>query len=136
MGMSLKIKAYSSFLNVEVTGEFSLPEAKQTFLEILEAATVNKLNKVLFDGRRLIGDPSTIERFYYGDFAATSVRKQIALGLPDNTHFAYVLELPMRDPMKFGEIVAVNRGMLVKVFGNHKEASAWLGIKIRPHHTN
>ncbi len=129
MGMNLSIHAYSSFLHVEATGEFSLPEAKRTFLEMLEAATVNTLNTVLFDGRTLIGDPHTMERFYYGEFAATSVRKQKARGLAEDTHFAYVLEIPMRDPMKFGETVARNRGMLVKVFSNYKEACAWLKIE-------
>lgn len=131
MGMSLKINTYSSFLHVEVTGEFSLPEAKRTFLEILEAATVNMLNKVLFDGRTLIGDPRTIERFCYGEFAATSVSKQIARGLPDDTHFAYVLELPMRDPMKFGETVAVNRACRSKYSATMKKPVPGLGSKIR-----
>jgi hypothetical protein len=35
----------------------------------------------------------------------------------------------MLDPEKFGETVAVNRGMLAKVFDNLEAALAWLEIR-------
>ena len=42
--------------------------------------------------------------------------------------FAYVLEEPMLDPERFGETVAVNRGMRVRAFDNLEAARAWLEL--------
>ena len=40
--------------------------------------------------------------------------------------FAYVAHAPVRDPERFGETVAVNRGMNVKVFETPEDAMEWL----------
>jgi len=109
-------------------GEFSLEEAKRTFLELLEAVARHQVKKVLFDGRRLTGDPDTLERFYYGKFAADAVLQFKDRGVSPSTQFAYVLKEPVLDPQRFGETVAVNRGMLVKTFDNLEDALGWLGI--------
>lgn len=109
-------------------GEFSLEEAKRTFLELLEAVARHQVKKVLFDGRRLTGDPDTLERFYYGKFAADAVLQFKDRGVSPATQFAYVLKEPVLDPQRFGETVAVNRGMLVKTFDNLEDALGWLGI--------
>ena len=58
---------------MSAVGEFSLEEAKRTFLEMLEAVARHKVRKVLFDGRGLAGEPKTMERFYYGEFVARAV---------------------------------------------------------------
>jgi hypothetical protein len=127
MDIILEIRPESGFLNVGAMGEFSLQEAKRTFLEMLEAVARYKVKKVLFDGRRLTGAPETIERFYYGEFAANSVKFKDRGGSAD-TKFAYVLKEPVLDPQRFGETVAVNRGMLVMAFDNPEDALGWLGI--------
>jgi hypothetical protein len=116
------------FLNVAAVGEFSLQEAERTFLEMLEAVARYKVEKVLFDGRRLTGAPDTMERFYYGEFAADSVFKFRDRGISTATKFAYVLKEPVLDPRRFGETVAVNRGMYVKTFDNLEDAVGWLAI--------
>jgi hypothetical protein len=128
MGMILKISAESVFLRVGATGDFSLVEAKRTFIETLEAVARNKVEKVLFDGRGLAGDPKIMERFFYGEFAARSVAQFTPRGVSASTQFAYVLKVPVLDPMRFGETVAVNRGMVVKTFDNLNDALEWLGI--------
>jgi hypothetical protein len=128
MSMKLEIFAESGFLNVVAMGIYSLVEAKRTFIEMLEAVARNKVEKVLFDGRGLTGNPKFMERFYYGEFAAQSVAKFSARGVSRDAMFAYVLEVPMLDPRRFGETVAVNRGMVVKIFDNLDEALGWLGI--------
>jgi hypothetical protein len=81
---------------------------------------------VLLDGRTITGNPGTIERFFYGEFAADAVAKHHARSAARATRFAYVLREPVLDPQKFGETVAVNRGMLVKVFDSLEEALHWL----------
>jgi hypothetical protein len=109
-------------------GEFSLKEAKRSFLEMLDAVARYKVKKVLFDGRSITGNPETMERFYYGEFAAKAVIEYSDRGVARTTQFAYVLEYPVLDPGRFGETVAVNRGMHVKVFDNLEDALEWLGI--------
>jgi len=109
-------------------GKFSLIEAKRTFLEMLEAVALHKTKKVLFDGRELAGKPETMERFYYGEFAANTVAGFADRGVSPATQFAYVLKEPVLDPRRFGETVASNRGMLVKAFDSPEDAREWLGL--------
>ena len=126
MGMIFKISAGSGFLHVSATGEFTLGEAKRTFLEVLDALARHNYEKVVIDGRKLTGEPKTIERFYYGEFAAQAVAS--FRGVSRASKFAYVLEPPVLDPGRFGETVAVNRGMNVKAFENLEDAFGWLGL--------
>jgi hypothetical protein len=128
MSMMLTISDEPGFLRVNVGGNFSLPEAKRTFIEILEAVARSKVDKVLFDGRGLAGNLETMERFYYGEFTAESVVRFRAHGVSRKTRFAYVMVEPLRDPERFGETVAVNRGMVVQTFENDQDALAWLRI--------
>ena len=128
MSMILETRVETGFLYVGARGEFSLAEAKRTFLEMLEAVAQHKVRKVLFDGRELTGEPATMERFYYGAFAAQAVGSFADHGVSPATRFAYVLREPVLDPERFGETVAVNRGMLVKAFDHLEDALKWLGI--------
>jgi hypothetical protein len=117
----------SGVLKVDVRGEFSLQEAKRTFLEMLEAVSRYRAEKVLLDGRTLKGKPEDLERFYYGEFAAEeTIRLLKEHGSAPK--FAYVLKEPIRDPRKFGETVAVNRGMNIKVFEAPEDAFEWLEL--------
>ncbi len=128
MSIIQEISAGPGFVHVSAKGDFSLMEAQKAFIEMLEAVAQFKVLKVLFDGRGLVGDPNIMERFYYGEFAAQVVVKFTDRGVSRTTQFAYVLEVPMRDPRRFGETVAVNRGMVVKTFDNLDDALGWLGI--------
>ena len=128
MSMNLETCLESDFLRVTAIGRFTLDEANRIFLEMLEAVARHKVEKVLFDGRKLTGQPTTMERFYYGKFAAESVRSFAERGVSPGTLFAYVLENPVLDPRRFGETAAVNRGMQVKAFDNLEDAFGWLKI--------
>lgn len=136
MGMILKTTVEDGFLRVDATGEFSLHEAQQTFLEILESVARAKVKKVFMDGRALKGEPTLMERFYYGEFAAYSVANYFSRGVAPATKFAYVLKIPVLDPGRFGETVAVNRGMLAKVFDNPEDAFTWLELTPKPRDTS
>lgn len=117
----------SGVLKVDATGEFSLEAAKRAFLEMLEAVAQYQAAKVLFDGRNLKGEPASIERFYYGYFAATETINLIGMKhMRQAPQFAYVMNEPLRDPQRYGETVAVNRGMNVKTFETPEEAFEWL----------
>lgn len=118
----------SGLLTVEASGEFSLEEAKRVFLEMLQAVAQYHAESVLIDARNLKGEPSHIERFFYGYFAAAETIHLIAkYGLSRPPRFAYVMHEPLRDPQRYGETVAVNRGMTVKTFATAEEAYEWLG---------
>jgi hypothetical protein len=125
MGMQQEFLFESGFLKVVASGEFSLDEAQQAFLEMLAAVIQYHADKILFDGRTVKGKPKVMERFYYGSFAATETRK-IVNQYRFEPKFAYVLHEPLRDPERFGETVALNRGMRCKVFENLEYAFEWL----------
>jgi hypothetical protein len=127
MGINLQISPDSGFLRVAAVGDFSLSEAKRTFLEVLGAMAERKTERVLLDGRKLTGEPETIERFYYGEFVAEAVASFVSarVGRP-LPRFACVLEPPMLDPNRLGETVAVNRGVDAKAFEDPDEAVRWL----------
>ena len=128
MSMQLKTQFAGGLLDVEVHGQFSLEEAKRTFLEALDSVGRHRAGKVLFDGRGLTGEPEVMERFFYGEFAAVeSARVARERDMP-RPWFAYVLEEPVLDPRRLGENVASNRGMIVKAFNNREEALKWLQL--------
>jgi hypothetical protein len=129
MAIRQEIHFESGVLKVDASGEFSLEEATRAFLELLEAVAQYQAEKVLFDGRNLKGEPAHIERFYYGYFAATQTLNLVAkYRMSQAPQFAYVIHEPLRDPGRYGETVAVNRGMNVKTFETLQEASEWLGF--------
>jgi len=128
MSMLQEIRPYGDLLRVNATGEFSLEEAKRNFLEMMEAVALHRSKQVLVDGRTITGNPKTIERFYYGEFSADAVVQHQTRTSSGSVRFAYVLREPVLDPKKFGETVAANRGMLIRVFDNLEEALEWLAI--------
>ena len=130
MSLKTEIRPEAEYLSVNVTGKFLLKEAEQSFLHTLEAVIQHKSMKVLLDGRTITGKPATIERFFYGKFAANSVKAYKNRGVSPVTAFAYVLRPPVIDPQRFGETAAVNRGMHVRVFDNLEAAFEWLDIAL------
>jgi hypothetical protein len=128
MSVSLKPDLDRKLLWVHHTGDFSLAEAEHSFNEILEGLEQHKLNKVLVDGRQVLGSPESLERFYYGKYVAEAVAKAVNASKIEVPRFAYVLKEPMLDPNRLGETAAVNRGMRVKAFDNLKDGLWWLGI--------
>jgi len=134
MSLHAKFTPRSGTLYVEVTGTFSLEEAQQNFVKLLDAVKEHGTEKILADGRDVLGEPATIERFYYGEFVANAVKALLESGWERKPpQFAYVLREPVLDPLRLGETVAVNRGMNIKVFEHHYEAIEWLSIEELTH---
>jgi len=69
----------TGLLRVDASGDFSLEDAKQAFLEVIEAVAQHKAEKILLDGRNVKGKPKDMERFYYGEFAANQTRRIVTL---------------------------------------------------------
>ena len=128
MEITLRVDLEHQLLHVTYIGQFSLAAAEETFQQLLDALVKDKLRKVLIDGRQIVGDPEPLERFYYGKYAADAVSQTINRLRIDVPRFAYVLREPVLDPNRFGETVAVNRGMRVRTFDDLKQAEWWLGV--------
>ena len=120
-----RLEVEDDIFNAVCIGAFELDLARQQFIELLDEAIRNGASKVLIDGRQMTGTPTEFERFLYGSFAAwatVDVMTQHKVWLK----FAYVIHEPLRDPERFGETVAANRGMDVKTFEDINEAVEWL----------
>ena len=129
MGIVIRTHPEPGLLRVHATGEFSLEGAESAFIEMLDVIAKHQTEKILLDGREVTGNPETIHRFLYGAFAASAVLNYIAAHrIPRAVQFAYVLQEPVLDPQRFGEMVAANRGMWIKVFDNLEDAVSWLGM--------
>ena len=127
MSILQEMRFESGLLNVVARGEFSLQQAKEAFLEMLGAVARYQAEKVLFDGRSLKGKPQDFERFFYGEFVANETMRLVKEhGIAPR--FAYVIKEPLRDQQRFGETVAVNRGMIVKTFETLEGAFEWLQL--------
>ena len=126
--MDLALRNSRDYLTAIFSGEFTLDEAERTFLELVEAVERYQASNVLVDGRTVSGEPSTMDRFAYGDFVSSAVAGLRVGPQGRPPRFSYVLEEPVLDPHRLGETVAVNRGMNVRVFDNINDALAWLGV--------
>jgi len=127
--MTVKTTPRGTVLHVTAKGSFTLDSAMQTFIDVVRAVDLHKSELILFDARDLTGEPSIIERFYYGEFAADAVMRPGENRAPlRNPQFAYVMMPPILDPSRLGETVAINRGMNVRAFENMVDAVAWLGF--------
>jgi hypothetical protein len=129
MGLATRIIEHDAVLYVFVAGKFDLIEAKRSFLQVMEAVKRTGAAKVLIDGRQVSGEPTVMERYFYGEFiahVATWADGNKEPGAPPK--FSYALLHPTLDPRRLGETVAANRGMNVRAFDNLSAAASWLEI--------
>jgi len=124
--MTLEISPWAELLRVTLLGRFSLAEAQRKFSEMLAAVSSHGLTNVLVDTRGLAGSPTDDERYAYAAYAAAAVAEFDHRKLDRAPRFAYVMHAPLRDPGRFGENVAVNRGMNVRTFDRPEAAVEWL----------
>lgn len=129
MTMNLEMNAGRSSLHVRVTGDFALGEANDCVVRIFEAIAQYGVRKVLVDCRKLNGEPTTLERFVHATFAVREMERFGDKGVFRGTRFAYVGHEPLIDKNHFGETVAVNRGLNVKVSLSLERALEWLEIE-------
>ena len=120
-----QLRLEHDILKAVVIGKFDLVAAENEFDEILYEAVQIGARKVLIDGQQMTGKPGDFERFLYGEFVSKTTL-EVMKEYNTTLRFAYVLHEPLRDPERFGENVAVNRGMDVEVFEDPNEAMQWL----------
>jgi len=129
MDMTVRVTASSNILYVVAGGEFTIDDARRVFVEVVDEVIANQSEKILFDGRSISGNPEIIERFFYGEFTAISVKRPLEEGaILTPPRFAYILLPPVLDLERLGETVAVNQGLHVKAFDNLTDGIDWLGL--------
>ena len=128
MNMNLHVSPERGFLCARMSGGFSLPEAKETFLHILQAVSQHGLRRVLMDCLAMEGTLDTGERYEYAEFVSEQVQAFSRRGVSRATQFAYVVVPPLADPNRFGETVGLNRGVNVRLFHALDDALGWLGL--------
>ena len=123
---SLVVK--DNYLSVTVSGHFSLSDVKIMYTDALESLLDNNFSKLFFNAYKVKGKVTTIDRYYFGEFAALESLKYMGKGLKRIAVSVYGIE-PIIDPERFGEIVARNRGLNLKVTTDKIEALQFLGVK-------
>ena len=126
MTMDVQMVPGTEYLTAVFTGAFALEDAKRIFRETLVAAGGAKASRVLVDARAVTGAPSDADRDTYASYAAQAVATARREQPGWDPRFAYVMHAPLRDPGRFGENVAVNRGMDVQTFEGLEAAVLWL----------
>lgn len=119
---SYKVK--HNYLHIKATGKYTLSEAKDSILKWLEKAHSLALNNILCDLTLVTGydtqQISTIDRF--------KISKLIVESIPKYFKLAILTKQKQFVKDHFEENVMLNRGVVVKVTINKKEALKWLGV--------
>ena len=123
---SLVVK--DNYLSVTVSGHFSLSDVKIMYADALESLLDKKFSKLFFNAYKVKEKVTTLDRYYFGEFAALESLKYMGKGLKRIVVSVYGIE-PIIDPERFGEIVARNRGLNLKVTTDKNEALQFLGVK-------
>jgi hypothetical protein len=130
--MIVEMRIEAEFLHVTVAGKFSMEEAKSKFLEVLDTTVQHKIKKVLFDARDLTALPGTLDLFSFATFGAEEVLRCAERSpIYSAPRLALIFKPPL-DEVRFGENVAANRGVAVKMFCEPEDAMKWLGLTQKP----
>ena len=110
------------YTQCDCTGDYSTDE----FIEILNKAILYSIQRkkrtVLINVSAVISEPlDTLERYTIGEQIAAAQRSHGEL-----VTIAVVGTVPLIDPNKFAETVALNRGAVGKAFFDLEEAISWI----------
>ncbi|MCU0344307.1 MAG: hypothetical protein MUF28_10885 [Ignavibacterium sp.] len=116
-----------SYLVINVSGYYSLSDSKKIFSESLEKLIETNLSKAFFNVCKVKGKITTMNRYELAEYAAIEAINFTFKGLSNLAVAFYGVE-PIIDPERFGEIVAKNRGLNIKVTTDKNEALQFLEI--------
>lgn len=121
MNYGFSVEPRSSYLHVRVTGDNNAANVQRYLADILAACSTHRCSRVLVEENLAGPSLNTLEIFSIA--SQGSVR---ALTLV--TAIAYVDANPEHDRhlLRFAESVALNRGLLIKMFATVGQAAAWL----------
>lgn len=126
--MSYQVQAsmHGDILAVVLEGTFEFNELGDLLDGMFADCAKHQALRVLVDLRGLSGDPSTLERFGTGTLFASKYMAARVAGRIPTCRFAFVGTPPLIEAKRFGETVAVNRGVPLRVFFDPTEARKWL----------
>jgi len=125
--MDVKIIQKEKFLHVRASGHYSLAEMNAMSQAMFAALQQHPQANCLIDCRQVIGSPTLNERFEWPRFTARLLEDFPVI--QRQTRFAFVASEPFLDPGRFGETVAVNRGVNVLATESLDAALRWLGVE-------
>ena len=114
-----------NYIYVTISRNYSLAIYKSIFENTISECLKNNKSIILFDARNSTGNPPVFDRYDLAVYFA-----KISKEHPNTftVKVAFVGFPPLIDPGRFGETVAVNRGVNVKVMDDIEEAFRWLEI--------
>jgi hypothetical protein len=118
MSVQLQIEETPNYLVARFIGSGVAEEVWQRFELIAEHCKRANKNKLLIDYTEAHGEISLWDRYYLGDFAQVFKSYKIKVAAVDRPD--------QRDPYRFGEMVARNRGVDIRGFTNVEDAAEWL----------
>ena len=119
----IKITLEEEFLLISASGNYSLLKANNLFKLAIDNGLSHNKSKILIDINHITGSIPLFDRFQYAEFLS-KYRTKHALGKVKR--IAVVGKEPIVDKERFGETVATNRGVNVRVFTDMSEASIWI----------
>ncbi len=129
MGIEYKLVAKKDYLHLICKGPYNPSEIPALVHQVIEACEKSKPSNFLLDFLSVQGELSTMDRFLLSSNFALKYLSGRMTGKFPSCVFAVVGTPPLLDPKKFGETVAVNRGVHVRNFGEIREALDWLGVE-------
>lgn len=124
MSIEVVLRVEPGYVWLQCTGTHSLSGMKGVFQAAMEAALQHSKDRILIDACGVSGQVPFMDRYEASKFFAEQVKerapgriRKVALLFPE----------PMVDPSRFGQTVAINRGLNAKVFSRMEEAVEWLG---------
>ena len=125
--LDLTAEEKSGYLHVTLDGVYSLAEAKNIFVRILDILEEKQIPKLLLDVSKLNGTPSKIEIYEMGKFGAEQGFNFTKKGIHP-IKIAYYGKEPFIDHNRFGQTVGNNRGLDLLVTTEIDEALRFLGV--------
>ncbi|MGQ0383411.1 MAG: hypothetical protein ACT4UP_01795 [Gammaproteobacteria bacterium] len=120
--VEFELKEHAEYVEFACTGTYSPGLQLRIAEQALAAAARAGLDAALIDIRKITGPPPSMSERYdqairIADLQATFTPR---------VRIAVLGKEPMVHPQRFGEIVATNRGALLRVFTERKPALDWL----------
>jgi len=115
------------YLYLKLSGHFNIHELQPRFPVLLKMLIEERLSKVLIDCREMSGSYSRADRYYINHWLADLNIEYMHYHLPQ-LKITSVLTRRMFDPEKFGEKLAMNRGLQVHNTMDIEDAYQWLGV--------
>ncbi len=129
MSYQVNVDIKDDYLLAAVSGTVDTKDYKKLLVDVLFKCIENSNSKLLFDLRAIKGNLTTFQRFTLATYFAKLTRQH-----PDTAaiQVAVVGFPPLIDPNRFGETVAKNHGVNIKVTNDFDEAVEWLAPKDKP----